>query len=324
MIGIAIVGGGVSGLWLLNRLRALGYDAHLFEKEVLGAGQTMAGQGIIHSGAKYGLAGAERDPLTELAQMPDRWKKCLAGNGEIDLRGVKVYGEQMLFRLGDVYPFAGEPVLDVRSLLESLLRPVWQWCYLGPPVEAKLTIWTAGMGNEAVSTARRRPLRMFMVRPNPFGSPVYVHWTGKNDKPMMTVTTHYLGDQEVLYLGGNVAEKAVGMGDAESIEWAISEAQYRFPNFNWRKREWAFVDLVRAEGGSEPILKQIDDRTLAAWPFKLSLAPVLADRIIAHLESVDFPKPDPFDQAYVNGLRFERLCPQIAQYPWKTARWVTP
>src|SRR5665213_2066743 len=49
---IAIFGGGIAGLWLLNRLRTAGYSALLFESGALGGGQTNKAQGIIHGGMK--------------------------------------------------------------------------------------------------------------------------------------------------------------------------------------------------------------------------------------------------------------------------------
>ena len=50
---VLVVGGGVCGLWVLNRLRSEGYDAWLVERSALGDGQTIASQGILHAGAKY-------------------------------------------------------------------------------------------------------------------------------------------------------------------------------------------------------------------------------------------------------------------------------
>ena len=50
---IAIIGGGIAGLWLLNRLRDQGFCAILFESDAIGAGQTGVAQGIIHGGMKY-------------------------------------------------------------------------------------------------------------------------------------------------------------------------------------------------------------------------------------------------------------------------------
>ena len=84
-LDVAVFGGGVAGLWLLNRLRALGFDAALFEKHALGHGQTIASQGIIHSGVKYAFDGVNRPQTEALSSMPKIWMNCIAGRGEVDL-----------------------------------------------------------------------------------------------------------------------------------------------------------------------------------------------------------------------------------------------
>jgi hypothetical protein len=89
-VQIAIVGGGIAGLWLLNRLRLAGYNAVLFEKHALGSGQTLTSQGIIHGGLKYALNGVLSPASSAIADMPDRWRACLQGDGEIDLRDTRV------------------------------------------------------------------------------------------------------------------------------------------------------------------------------------------------------------------------------------------
>ena len=40
-VDVAIVGGGISGLWLLNLLRSRGYRALLIERRAFGDGQTI-------------------------------------------------------------------------------------------------------------------------------------------------------------------------------------------------------------------------------------------------------------------------------------------
>ncbi len=87
---IAIFGAGIAGLWLLNRLRAEGYNAVLFEKNAIGSGQTIASQGIIHSGLKFALAGKVSSLAKSLSDVPQRWRACLGGSGEIDLSRVEV------------------------------------------------------------------------------------------------------------------------------------------------------------------------------------------------------------------------------------------
>ena len=92
-IDIAIIGGGVAGLWALNQLRNQGYSAVLFEQEALGGYQTIGSQGMIHGGVKYALAGAWNGAAQTLAAMPATWRQCLAGEGKVDLRGCRVLSE---------------------------------------------------------------------------------------------------------------------------------------------------------------------------------------------------------------------------------------
>ena len=158
---IAIIGGGIAGLWLLNRLRNIGYHALLIESGTLGGGQTIASQGIIHGGAKYTLTGKVTPAAQAVANMPGIWKACLAGAGEIDLRTVQILSQHQylwspgglgskittffaskmlrnrvtalppaeypaIFQTpafqGSVYELA-ETVLDIPSLLQALVTP---------------------------------------------------------------------------------------------------------------------------------------------------------------------------------------------------------
>lgn len=160
-VDIAIVGGGIAGLWLLSRLRALGYGALLIESERLGTGQTIRSQGIIHGGTKYALDGELTEAARALGAMPEVWRRCLQGEGDVDLSQVKVLADHqylctapspasrllgffaskvMKSRMESVadvdFPavlrdqgFRGrvyrldEPVLDTASLLQALAEP---------------------------------------------------------------------------------------------------------------------------------------------------------------------------------------------------------
>ncbi|MAD57984.1 MAG: glycerol-3-phosphate dehydrogenase [Porticoccus sp.] len=86
---IAIIGGGIAGLWLLNRLANLGFNVILFEKNALGGDQTVASQGMIHGGMKYTLNGALTGASEAISEMPSYWQKCIDGKGDVDLKGVK-------------------------------------------------------------------------------------------------------------------------------------------------------------------------------------------------------------------------------------------
>ncbi len=160
-VDIAIVGAGIAGLWLLNRLRSAGYSAVLLEKSALGSSQTIASQGMIHGGLKYALAGTLTGAFESIKMMPQVWQQCLEGNGEIDLRATKKLSDDFILwssgsvgsRLVSFFaskslrgrieklrredypgPFANSPykgtiyrlvdvVLDIPSLLDNLSSP---------------------------------------------------------------------------------------------------------------------------------------------------------------------------------------------------------
>src|SRR5277367_5149340 len=84
-----VFGGGIAGLWVANALKREGFNVILIENDKLGAGQTLASQGMIHGGQKYVLRGVGTAHAAAIAKMPERWESCFAGRGEIDLRGVK-------------------------------------------------------------------------------------------------------------------------------------------------------------------------------------------------------------------------------------------
>jgi glycerol-3-phosphate dehydrogenase len=80
-------------LWLLNRLNNEGYKALLFEHRALGSDQTIASQGMIHGGIKYTLGGGLSGASEAIAHMPEYWRNCLRGEGDVDLRGSKVLSD---------------------------------------------------------------------------------------------------------------------------------------------------------------------------------------------------------------------------------------
>ena len=88
-----ILGGGIAGLWLLSLLRKQGFEAILLEKKALGSEQTLASQGMIHGGIKYSLAGAMTGASESIADMPLRWRSCLAGTDNVNLKGVTVLSD---------------------------------------------------------------------------------------------------------------------------------------------------------------------------------------------------------------------------------------
>lgn len=380
-IDVAIFGGGIAGLWLLQRLRRRGFDAALFESKALGAAQTLASQGIIHSGVKYTFDNVIRPQAQSLAAMPRIWMDCIAGRGEVDLRGTETLApHQLLFTTGGLagrvaalasktlrsaseplapadYPevlrapaFGGqvfrlhEPVLETRSVVRALSAGgAWRAtatalqrdgeqitaAELDDPqrtvVRAKAFVFTAGAGNEWFAeqlgleksrATQRRPLRMFMVRGAP--QPLYAHCLAPDPKPRLTITTHPCQEDLVWYVGGNVAERAVGMNDAEALRWAYSEMAAIFPWLDWRAARWAIHDVDRAEPAaskllpSGPAVRALGNAALA-WPSKLALAPALAAQVERWLEG---------RRLAPSGRATALPLPAAAagQYPWEEVR----
>lgn len=93
---IIIVGAGIAGLWTFHRLKKRGYDVLLLEKESIGSGQTLASQGIIHSGLKFAIAGKVSTLARSISAMPDLWRSALKGEGEVDLSTAKKAAESQI------------------------------------------------------------------------------------------------------------------------------------------------------------------------------------------------------------------------------------
>lgn len=90
---IVIFGAGIAGLWLHALLKTRGYNSLLLETHCIGGVQTIGSQGILHSGLKYAFAGKVNKLAKSISAMPDRWRKCLSGDGELDLTAVQVQAE---------------------------------------------------------------------------------------------------------------------------------------------------------------------------------------------------------------------------------------
>jgi len=385
---VAVLGGGIAGLWLLNRLRALGFDAVLFEKHALGAGQTIASQGIIHSGVKYTFDGVNRPQTEALSSMPKIWMDCIAGRGEVDLRETELLASnQLMFTCGgllnrmagalatkalrsdvgsvprekwpavfDAREFSGkiyqleEPVLATKTVVSALQRNcgasirraevkelkregdvVREICFQNSStvVRPRACISTSGAGNEWFAAqlgldkgkvTQRRPLRMFLARGLPHQ--LFAHCLVPEPKPRVTVTTHPLEGENIWYLGGNIAEKAVGMGDEAALRWAHSEMTELFPWLDWKKVRWAIHDVDRAEPHaskllpSSPTLTTVGNAALA-WPTKLALAPALTLQALRWLEQQGVT---PSGQA----AELPLPAAEPSLYPWEEkTKWLT-
>jgi len=159
-VDLVIAGGGIAGLWLLRAALERGYSALLIEGNSLGAGQTIASQGILHGGLKYTLDGLFSPSADAIRDMPARWMASIRGERAPDLTSAKLRAAHChLWRTSGLSSVAGmvgaklglrvkpkkleradwpvglagcpgevfqldEPVLDVASVLRALATPV--------------------------------------------------------------------------------------------------------------------------------------------------------------------------------------------------------
>lgn len=176
-LDIAVIGGGIAGLWLANRLYTQGFKLALFEHKALGSDQTCASQGMIHGGMKYTLSGALNSASETIADMPNHWRACLCGEGEVDLRNTRLLSDHFYLWSGNsisaklssflaskavhgrVYPVPDEHrppllrhtefggniykladiVLDAHSLVTNLANNIEQQCFL---IDWSIAKWT--------------------------------------------------------------------------------------------------------------------------------------------------------------------------------------
>lgn len=168
---VLILGGGIAGLWILDRLRWDGWDAVLLEKDALGAGQSGHSQGILHGGGKYALLGdrGNLEAARSVARMPSVWAAALQGKeGGPDLRAAKVLADRCVLWLpkgaGLVSKVAGA-LLEHAGLLEAkpvpLAEPDWPEALRGS-AESALSVPEAVVDPMSVlsALANRHPGRV--------------------------------------------------------------------------------------------------------------------------------------------------------------------
>jgi glycerol-3-phosphate dehydrogenase len=389
-LDVLIFGGGAAGLWLLDTLSLRGARVLLVEIGRLGSGQTIAAQGIIHGGLKYTLQGGLTPSAVQIREMPERWRECLAGRSQTDLRGTRVRSphcylwrtDSFASRLGMMGARVGlnvtpqllddedrpavlarcpgpvarldEPVIAPESFVEALFskhrsrvlqvrsdRTDWDLdsrrnvrsvrlshpsCDRDLTLKPRHVVLAAGKGNadlrrqvELSDTAMQcRALHMVLVRgrlPELNGHCV----DGAATRVTITSDRDATG-RTVWQVGGQVAEVGVSLDERTLVRRAKSEIEATIPGIELNGAEWSTYRVDRAEGatqnGKRPETVQVvhEGNVLTAWPTKLALAPLLADRIAEALP--DFGTDATVDWAApVDWPR-----PQVAQPPWETAR----
>ncbi|HVZ93064.1 MAG TPA: FAD-dependent oxidoreductase [Phycisphaerales bacterium] len=243
-----------------------------------------------------------------------------------------------------------EPVIDVFSLISELARPHADRLLPADRVEpardgetirvslthnqspltirASRVILAAGAGNGplraqlglAEGAMQLRPLHMVLLRgPLP---PLHGHCVD-GARTRVTITSIDLPDsRRVWQVGGQIAEDGVNLSPAELIQRARAELLAVVPGLDLGACEWSTYHADRAEGrtrsGARPedITVLEDGPVITAWPTKLALAPVLAERVVSLAGAAGTGRSGSFTSI----AGWPR--PPLATPVWETVNWL--
>jgi hypothetical protein len=120
---IVVFGAGIAGLWVANHFKALGYDVLVLEANEIGGGQSIASQGIIHSGLKYALSCKINALAKSISAMPDLWRAALKGEGNVDLSKARMNADSQYLLIPSGF-MGGLIGLVTKQALGSRVREV--------------------------------------------------------------------------------------------------------------------------------------------------------------------------------------------------------
>lgn len=247
-----------------------------------------------------------------------------------------------LYRLHDI-------VLDVPSLLHTLGERCKPWIYRtdsrlehdanghvdalvlpdGRRIAARLFICSSGNGNAAWLHAlqpagvamQQRPLQMVVVK-HRMAAPIYVHCVADNFSatPELTITTHPCRDGSTAwYLGGELAERGASMDPATLIAATRDKLAALFPwcDFSGARYHSFFINRAEARqsDGKRPDRDSVlqHGNVLYCWPTKLTLAPALAESVLAAIAARGL-QPGGDAAAIIEGLPY----PGVAEPVWES------
>jgi glycine/D-amino acid oxidase-like deaminating enzyme len=225
-----------------------------------------------------------------------------------------------------------EPVLDTGSLLSALAGASDGWARLDDQgalaVEAKVTVLTAGQGNADLlerfghdpQLMQLRPLCMILLKgdlPRLYGHCV------EGSKTALTITSHPWQGQIVWQIGGEIAERYANQDDYARVRKAAAETlKSHFPGLQMQKLQIATYRAIRAEArtrkGHRPSEAQataVAPNLIVAWPTKLALAPVVAEKILGAVAKTTQPS------RVADASPPDLPIPPLAPYPWENVEW---
>jgi hypothetical protein len=238
-----------------------------------------------------------------------------------------------------------EKVVDVDSLVKVLSAPHTsrirrgdvdslesdgRLTVSGVQIQAQVIVCAAGLGNEDLlklmgvgkGCTQQRPLRQLMVKPMPF--PLYGHGITTSYKPRVTITSHPLpSGGYVWYIGGAIADDSLILTEEDAIAFAKKELKAIFYHLDLTQKQWSTWFCVRGEARSKdgrlpngPVIQEYGN-TLAIWPTKLTLAPILGDLVLARLiDKRVLPK-----NLTPRQMPDKLALPHFSQFPWEQVIW---
>ncbi len=146
-VDIGIVGSGIAGLWCFRKLLQQGFNVALFEEGSIGGTQTLAAQGMVHGGQRYTLQGSASEHAYGLKDMPKIWNDCLQGQGEIDLRSVKILSDnQIIWAPSGFFSKVGAFLASKSMASDSspMQKSAWPLVFQKSPSNANAKIYELG------------------------------------------------------------------------------------------------------------------------------------------------------------------------------------
>jgi len=250
-----------------------------------------------------------------------------------------------------------EPVLDTRSVLEALREPVsdrllqvdgaegiggfqrldgsWRSTLRAPDgtclsLETAALVFTAGRGNAALLTGaerdpdlmQERPLLMTVLRGR---LPALHGHCISGGRTRITVTSVPDGDEVVWQVGGEVSERNAEVVPGPATQRAaLDEIQACLPGIDLSGARIGHYRAVRAEARNVRVrrpsgahVEALERGLIVAWPTKWALAPLLAEDVLAQLQSDGIRAHGP--SAMHGSGRWPR--PEVAPFPWEDCAW---
>lgn len=161
---------------------------------------------------------------------------------------------------------------------------------------------------------------MVMMRGAKFD--LWAHMAGLSPKPEASVTTHQdSSGARVWYIGGGVAERATDSNPDQTIFETKTTLKKFIPDIDFKDTQWAVYGINRIEGltkngqmPDQPVF-DVHGKNVYAWPTKMTFAPLLADRLLAHVRNE--MKIVPHYSLQIAGSVF----PDFALSPWEGVSW---